>query len=57
MIKFIMKLANTIKILFTLGIARTFGKYEIDVWNGSFTYAIYLWKGKKYIFPKTPLDE
>lgn len=46
-----MKFFSTVKILFTLGMARTFGEYEHSAWNGEFDYARYRWLGKSYAFP------
>ena len=51
------KLSSTIKIMFSLGMARTFGVYVHTVWNGQFDYAVYLWRGKMWAIPTTPISE
>jgi hypothetical protein len=50
------KLRSTLKILFTLFCARTFGTYEISHFS-DFEYAEYRWKGKHWAFPTTPIEE
>lgn len=50
------KLVSTIKILFNLGMARTFGKYRHTIWNGEFDYAVYEWRGKEWAFVTTPIS-
>jgi hypothetical protein len=50
------KLTSTIKLGFTLMLARTFGYYLYSTWNGGFEYAIYKYRGKTWAFPTTPID-
>lgn len=45
------KLANTLRILFVLGMARTFGDYIHSAWNGECDVAVYRWHGKEWTFP------
>jgi len=45
------KLFSTLRILSRLFMARTFGEYIHTVWNGTFRYAEYKWRGKTYYFP------
>lgn len=49
------KAFSTIRILFNLGMARTFGHYRHSVWNGQFDYAVYEWRGKEWAIPTTPI--
>lgn len=51
------KFASTVKILTTLGMARTFGEYQITIGGGDITYAVYKWRGKKWGFPTEPLSQ
>jgi len=50
------KLGSTIKILATLGMARMFGKYEYSGYDGTIHYARYLWRGRWWIIPTSPVD-
>lgn len=51
------KLISTFRILFALGMARTFGTYVHDCWNGEFDYAVYDWRGKRFAFPKSAMED
>ena len=51
------KLLSTLRILFTLGMARTFGHYRHSEWNGELDYAIYEWRGKMWAIPTGPFDD
>lgn len=51
------KLLNTLRILFTLMLARTFGTYEHTVWDGKMSYARYQWRGKVWAFPTEPIED
>ena len=50
------KAVSTVKILYRLGMARTFGVYVHSVWNGELDYAVYLWRGKMWAIPTTPIE-
>lgn len=51
------KLRSTLRIAATLVMARTFGRYEVSVGDyDGLTYAIYHWRGRRWAFPTTPLD-
>ncbi len=50
------KMASTIKILFCLGMARTFGEYRHSVWDERVDYAIYRWRGRLWAIPTKPMD-
>lgn len=52
----IRKLANTLRILACLGMARTFGQYEHSVWSGDFHYAQYRWRGQSWAIPTSALE-
>ena len=47
------KLFSTLRIVVTLFMARTFGRYEHSGWNGEFEYARYRWAGKSWVIPLT----
>lgn len=49
------KFALTLKIAFTLIMARTFGRYIISGWNGEFEYAKYEWRGHEWCVPLTAI--
>ena len=51
------KFASTFRILATLAMARTFGRYERTVWNGELQYARYRWRGRSWAIPTHPIDE
>lgn len=51
------KLLSTMRILATLFMARTFGHYEVSVWNGEFGFARYHWRGRTWAFPTSPIEE
>ena len=51
------KLGSTLRLAGTLICARTFGQYEISVWNGEFSYARYTWRGRSWAFPTSPFDK
>lgn len=52
----IRKLANTLRILACLGMARTFGQYEHSVWDAGMNYARYRWRGNVWTFPTSTLE-
>jgi hypothetical protein len=54
---FCRKLAGTLRIATTLILARTFGRYEVSIWDGGVSYARYHWRGKVWAFPTTPIDD
>lgn len=51
------KLASTARIVATLAMARTFGTYEITVFDGELTYAKYRWRGQTWAIPTGPMEE
>lgn len=51
------RLRKTVRMLFILGMARTFGRYRHNVWNGEFDYAVYTWRGKDWAFPLASIGE
>lgn len=51
-----MKLLKTLKIAFTLVLARTFGKYIHSGWDGLSEYALYEWRGQEWAFPLGPSE-
>lgn len=50
------KAASTVKILFCLGMARTFGEYHHSIWDGRVNYAVYRWRGRTWAIPTTPME-
>jgi len=50
------KLPSTIKICYTLFMARTFGSY-IVTYHDDFTYALYEWKGKYWAIPTADWED
>ncbi len=55
---FLRKLLKTLRIVITLALARTFGRYECSVWSPSgLKYAKYHWRGEVWAFPTEPMDE
>lgn len=51
------KFISTIRILFNLGMARTFGRYEYSTGNpDGFDYARYVWRGKSWAIPTTAIQ-
>lgn len=53
---FVRKLSSTIKIVCTLFMARTFGRYEISIYDHGLSYAKYHWRGKVWAIPTEPLE-
>jgi hypothetical protein len=54
------KFCHTLRILFCLGMARTFGRYEYSGWNGEIDYAQYQWRGRSWLIPTsciTPIPD
>lgn len=53
------KFLHTIRIAFTLVMARTFGKYCHSGFDGTIglTYARYMWRGQSWLFPTAPLED
>jgi hypothetical protein len=51
------KLASTARIVVTLFMARTFGRYEHSVWNGEFHYARYHWRGRSWAIPTSHIED
>jgi hypothetical protein len=49
------KFGLTLKIAFTLIMARTFGRYIHSGWNGEFEYAKYEWRGHEWCVPLTAI--
>lgn len=54
---FARKSCGTLRILFCLGMARTFGHYEYSAYADGINYARYRWRGKTWIIPTTPVEE
>ena len=50
------KLRSTICILLTLGMARTFGRYDVSVYADGVSYARYHWRGKLWAFPTKEIE-
>lgn len=50
------KFISTLRIAYTLIMARTFGRYIISGWAGDFEYARYEWRGQEWCIPLTPYD-
>lgn len=50
------KLPKTIAISANIFLARTFGEYVHSVWNGDFHYAVYQWRGERWVVPTSPLE-
>lgn len=50
------KVLSTLKILYTLGMARTFGVYVHSGWNGEHDYVRYLRNGEVWDMPTSPND-
>jgi len=50
------KFFKTLKILYCLGMARTFGKYVNSGWDGTINYARYEWRGREWIIPTGPVE-
>lgn len=53
---FFRKLRKTILIASQLILARTFGQYEISIYNNGLSYAKYHWRGKIWAFPTGPIE-
>lgn len=53
---FFRKLRSTVRIVSTLFLARTFGKYRHSVSDECLDYAVYVWRGKEWAIPTAPLD-
>lgn len=51
------KVLRTIKMLYCLFMARTFGQYRHSGWDGTIEYARYTWRGQDWIIPTSPVDE
>lgn len=53
---FLRKLRSTARILFNLGMARTFGEYVHTAHGleGEFDYARYRWRDQEWAIPVTP---
>lgn len=51
------KLRSTIATCAALFMARMFGRYEHTVYDGSFEYHRYRWRGEVWAFPKAPLGD
>ena len=49
------KLASTLRIVTRLALARTFGRYEHSVHDGTMSYAVYHWRGYRWAVPTSPL--
>lgn len=54
---FLSKLSGTMRIVATLFMARTFGKYVHSIGGYDFEYAVYRWRGKTWAIPTTPIAE
>lgn len=50
------KLRNTLRIVMTLAMARTFGRYRHSGWNGINSYACYAWRGREWSIPTAAND-
>lgn len=51
------KLIGTLRIIYLLGMARTFGKYEHTIWSGQFSYAKYHWRGETWAIPTGSIED
>ena len=49
------KLGRTLRLAFTLVMARTFGRYIHSGWNGQHNYASYEWRGRVWLIPTSPV--
>lgn len=54
---FLGKLCITLRIAWTLIMARTFGKYLHSTYDGRMEYAEYRWRGSVWAFPKSPIED
>lgn len=50
------KLVSTARILFALGMARTFGEYVHSVYDGELDCAVYKWRGRSWVIPTGPKE-
>lgn len=50
------KLCSTLRIVVTLALARTFGRYEVSVHADGLDYARYHWRGNVWAFPTKPIE-
>lgn len=51
------KLLNTLRIASNLICARTFGKYCYSGWNSDIDYAVYEWRGERYMIPMSVMEK
>lgn len=51
-----MKFAQTLRIAFTLIMARTFGEYQNSGWT-EFEYARYKWREQEWCIPLAPYEK
>jgi len=52
------KFLGTLRILFFLGMARTFGRYVVSEWSCEHgDCARYVWRGQTWLIPTAPLDD
>lgn len=54
---FLCKLGSTVRILYCLAMARTFGEYHYSSWTDGINYARYSWRGKDWIVPTSAVEE
>lgn len=50
------KFLRTLRILWCLGCARTFGEYVHSGWDGFTHSARYKWRGREWIIPTSPVE-
>jgi hypothetical protein len=53
---FVRKLCRTLRLVATMTLARTFGRYVHSVWDGRMDYAVYQWRGRLWAIPTSPLS-
>lgn len=51
------KLLSTFKILYCLGMARTFGEYTHSGWDGQIHFTRYYWRNKYWIIPTSAIGD
>lgn len=52
------KLRGTLRMVFILALARTFGRYEVSYHvDDNLNYAVYRWRGDRWAFPVGPLKK
>ncbi len=49
------KALSTVRLMMSMGLARTFGEYVNSGWNGDFEYHRYRWRGEEWVIPSGPV--